>query len=76
MGNGWQSLPCLSSCLHQPGSRVSCTHPPSAHCSSKPLKGLTFPHLTLSVKAKLVQKNILPNPAAATVFTVQMGDQV
>lgn len=60
----------------QPGSRVSCTHPPSAHCSSKALEDLTFPHLTLSVSAKLAQKEILPNPAGATVVKVQMGDQV
>lgn len=60
----------------QPGSRVSCTHPPSAHCLSKPLEELTFPHLTWSVKAKLAQKKTLPKPTGATVFKVQMGDQV
>lgn len=60
----------------QAGSRVCCTHPPSAHCFSKPLEGLTFPHLTVSVRTKLAKKEILPNPTGAAVFKVQMGDQM
>lgn len=77
MSNAWAKPSHASAPACIPGWQQGLLHPPSlSHCFSKPLEGLTFPHLTVSVRTKLAKKEILPNPTGAAVFKVQMGDQM